>query len=163
MSLSSSITLEIQSYLRLYYIDSSLSVLVMKHRLTGHFSVYLSSSHGHLYRAYGKLYVHLNALLAKVGVSVLSFEIIVFAPLTPIKHTQNPAPSTSKQEISRASSPWRHHLSPHALSISQLQHCSMPYLMRELNSSPFSLFAPEPEENDVLSVFEPDFDFTGDC
>ena len=78
--ISSHITLAIQKYLRVWYSDSAVSILVFKHTMVGHYSVYLSSANVVLYRNHMTLYQMMETLLKMSGLFVLSLEVIAPRP-----------------------------------------------------------------------------------
>src|SRR3989338_1723722 len=74
--ISSYITLKIQRYLRVCYSDSTVSVLVFKHMMSGHYTIYLSSANDTLYRNHIILYQALERMLKLSGIFVLSLEVV---------------------------------------------------------------------------------------
>ena len=78
----------IQKHLRVWYSDSGVSILVFKHMMIGHYSVYLSSTNEGLYRKHVILYRMMETFLKMSGLFVLSFEVI--APLSKIIAPRSP-------------------------------------------------------------------------
>ena len=92
--ISSYITLKIQRYLRVCYSDSTVSVLVFKHMMSGHYTIYLSSANDTLYRNHIILYQALERMLKLSGIFVLSLEVVTpwCAACTVPKTITPPAP-----------------------------------------------------------------------
>ena len=95
--ISSHVTLKIQQYLRICYSDSTISVLVFKHMMSGHFTVYLSSSNETLYRNHNFLYRTLESLLMESDTFVLSLEVVI--PRSPAYHRYT-TPKTMRSHLS---------------------------------------------------------------
>ena len=85
--ISSHITLIIQKYLRVWYSDPAVSILVFKHKMVGHYSVYLSSKNGSLYRNHMILYQTMETLLKMSGLLVFSLEVLALRP-APFAHSK---------------------------------------------------------------------------
>ena len=91
--ISSHITLKIQRYLRACYSDSSVSVLVFKHMMSGHYTVYLSSANDSWYQNHSILHQALETLLKISNIFVLSLEVVL--PRSAKCHVPKTAPSHS--------------------------------------------------------------------